>query len=197
MSFLKKTIGFMAVLALMPAAFGVTARPSIISQVGNRMPTMTGRLNTGTSTGTGTTTQTAAEKDQQCIEAYTDCLKGGDVCGSNFEECTTKTLFYAKRPMCTSSLLQCSANAITNLFGTNNQTSFANKNTSGEYVYPTDGSILGQMIEAAMINNRYDTSQCVRRVTSCLQKSDVCGADFELCTSNNEFKKQEWFCEST
>lgn len=198
MSFLKKTIGFMAVLALMPAAFGVTARPSIISQVGNRMPTMTGRLNTGTGIVTpGTPGQTAAEKDQECIEAYTECLKGGDVCGSSFEECTNKTLFYAKRPMCTSTLLQCSPKAIENLFGTNNQTSFANKNTSGEYVYPTDGSILGQMIEAAHINNRYDTSQCVRRVTSCLQKSDVCGSDFELCTSNTEFKKQKLFCEST
>ncbi|MDL2295573.1 hypothetical protein LJC18_02050 [Lachnospiraceae bacterium OttesenSCG-928-E19] len=198
MSFLKKTIGFMVVTALIPAAFGVTARPSIISQVGTRMPTMTGRLNNGTGTNTnGTTTQTAAEKDQECIEAYTDCLKGGDVCGSSFEECTTKTLFYAKRPMCTSTLLQCSANAVTSLFGTNNQTSFANKDSNGEYVYPTDGSILGQMIEAAHINNRYDTSQCVRNVTRCLQKSDVCGSDFELCTSNTEFKKQKLFCEST
>ncbi len=201
MNFLKKSIVFAAVMAVFPAAFSApatpTARPSIITNAASRMPTMTTRGITGTTTTTtpvGTATSLA---DQECIEAYTDCLKGADVCGPNFEECTNKTLFYAKRPMCTSTLLQCGASGINSLFGTSNQTAFANKNSAGEYTYPTDGSILGQLIEAAHINNRYDTSQCVRRYTDCLKKDDVCGSDFELCTSNTEFKKQKLFCEST
>ncbi len=196
MSFLKNTIGFIAAMAFVPAVFAApttpTARPSIVAQTAARTPTM--RINTGATP----TTVNAAAADQECIENYTDCLKGGDVCGSAFEECTNKTLFFAKRPLCTSTLLQCSSGAITSLFGTSSTSNFANKDkNSEEYTYPTAGSILGQLIEAAHINNRYDTAQCVRRYTDCLKKDDVCGADFELCTSNTEFKKQKLFCEST
>lgn len=195
MSFLQKTIGFMAVLMVIPSVWAATARPSIIAQAGARMPTMTTQISGGSTTTT--TGQTTAEIDRECIDAYTECLKAADVCGPNFEECTNKTLFYSKRPMCASNLMQCRTTAVNSLFGTATQTAFSNKNTNGEYVYPTNGSILGQMIEAAHISNRYDTSTCVRRYTSCLKKDDVCGADFELCTSGSEFKKQKLFCEST
>lgn len=196
MQFLKKTIGFVAVLGTLPGAYAVTARPSVIGTASSRMPTMTAKISTsgGTSSSTSTSTLLA---NAECIEAYTDCLKGGDVCGSNFEECTNNTLFYSKKPQCSSVLMQCAASGVTALFGTNNQTAFSNKNSDGEYIYPTAGSVLGQMIEAAHISNRYDTSSCVRRYTSCLTKDDVCGADFELCTTNTEFKKQKLFCEST
>ena len=74
------------------------------------------------------------------------------------------------------------------------------QNTDGEvvrYTYPTAGSVLGQMITAAEIENKYDTQTCVKRYMNCLHKDDVCGEDFELCTSTKEFKKQALFCDST
>lgn len=193
MQFLKKTLGFIAVLAILPGAFAATSRATATAT--SRLPTLTtsisGYISSGSSSSTTSTTT------QEYIDAYVDCLKGADVCGSNFEECTNKTLFFAKKSQCASTLNTSSSAAITSLYGSNVQTSFANKNSAGEYVYPTDGSILGQMIAGAHISNRYDTSACVRRYTSCLKKDDVCGADFELCTSNTEFKKQKLFCEST
>lgn len=201
MFFIQKTLGFMAVLAASGAASAVTARPSIVTTPGARMPTMAAYLNGNTSTnisgGTNVSGGNTTQANAECIENYTTCLKGGDVCGPNFEECTNNSLFYAKRPLCASTLMQCSTSGVQSLFGTANQTAFANKNTNGEFIYPTAGSVLGQLIEAAAISNRYDTATCVKRYTNCLQKSDVCGADFELCTSHTEFKKQKLFCEST
>jgi hypothetical protein len=187
-------IGFVAILAVAPAAFAATARPSVITNAAARLPTMTMSL---TNIAATTTTAAVTLATQECSDAYTECLKAADVCGPNFEDCTNKTLFFAKKSFCASTLMQCSATAINTLFGTSSQTAFANKTAAGDYVYPTDGSVLGQMIEAAYITNRYDTSQCMRRYSTCLKKEDVCGADFELCTSNTEFKKQKLFCEST
>ena len=178
--------------AIVPANPAPTARPSIITNaVTTRMPNMTASLRptTNTNTGTGTGGGIVTMGDIECIDAYTDCTRGADACGTNFEECTNKTLFFGKRPYCTSVLLQCPATAIHQLFGINNIASLADMNAAGEYVYPTDGSILGTMIAAAAINNRLNTQDCVRRYTNCLKRDDICGADFELCTSNNEFKR--------
>ena len=200
MSFLNKSISFVAVLACTSAAFAVTARPSIIGNAMRRMPTMT--TSAGVISGTTTTTSNLLA-NAECIDAYTACLKGGDVCGSNFEECTTRVLFHGKMPQCLSTLAQCNASGINSLFGTSNTTalsSVATKNTHGEvtdYTYPTDGSVLGQLIIGAAISNKYDTSTCVKRYTSCLKKDNVCGADFELCTTNAEFRKQMVYCDST
>ena len=194
MNLLKKTIGFMAVFSIVPGAYALTARPSVVGTAISRMPTMTAYVSS--STGTTTTTSSLLE-NSECIDAYTSCLKGSDVCGENFEECTNNTLFFSKKSLCASTLMQCSTSGITSLFGTGNQTSLATQNSDGEYTYPTAGSVLGQLISAAEISNRYDTSDCVKRYTSCLKKDDVCGTDFELCTSNTEFKKQKLFCEST
>lgn len=200
MSFLKKSVSFIAVLACFPAAFAVTsARPSVVGNAARRMPTMS--VSTTTTTTSSTTSSLLA--NAECIDAYTACIKGGDACGSGFEECTNKVLFHAKMPQCLSTLAQCSASGITSLFGTSNTTALSNvasKNKYGEvtdYTYPTNGSVLGQLIEGAAISNRYDTSNCVKRYTSCLKKENVCGADFELCTTNTEFKKQMVFCDST
>ncbi|MBN1325245.1 MAG: hypothetical protein JW974_03440 [Alphaproteobacteria bacterium] len=195
MIFLKRLVGFVAVLTVVPTVFAATARPSIITTASSRMPTMTTQISGNTSSSTTTTVTLLV--DTECIEAYTDCVKGADVCGPNFEECTNKTLFYGKKPQCASTLMQCKTSGVLSLFGTSNQTYFSNKNSAGEYVYPTNGSVLGQLIEAAYVNNRYDTSTCVKRYTSCLKKNDICGSDFELCTSNTEFRTQKIFCEST
>lgn len=200
MFLLKKSISFVAILACLPAAYAATARPSVMGNAARRMPTMSTYV-TGTATSTTTTSNLLA--NAECIDAYTSCIKGADACGSGFEECTTKVLFHAKMPQCLSTLAQCSASGITSLFGTSNTTALSNvasKNTYGEvtdYTYPTNGSVLGQLIDGAAISNRYDTSNCVKRYTSCLKKENVCGADFELCTTNTEFKKQMVFCDST
>ena len=203
MHFFNKTIGLMAVLCAMPAAFAATARPSIVSAtVGSRMPTMVVKTSTASSTST-TTTSSALLANAECIDAYTECIKDADSCGENFEECTNKVLFHGKMPNCLGTLAQCSTSGVNSLFGTSNISALSNiatKNTYGEvtdYTYPTDGSVLGQMITAAAISNRYDTSTCVRRYTSCLRKDTVCGDDFELCTTNKEFRKQRVFCDST
>ncbi|MDR0726924.1 MAG: hypothetical protein LBF37_02570, partial [Rickettsiales bacterium] len=181
-------------LAVVPAAFAATARPSVLGTASARLPTLTASINSAATASASTATTLATN---ECVDAYTSCLKSAEICGQNFEECTNKTLFFSKKSLCASTLMQCNTAGITSLFGSATQTAFANKNATGDYIYPTDGSVLGQMIEAAHISNRYDTSSCVRRYTTCLKKDDVCGADFELCTSNTEFKKQKLFCEST
>ena len=207
MHFFNKTVCLMAVLCAIPSAFAATARPGIVTanvgSASSRMPTMVVKTSTGTSSTSGTTTTSALLANAECIDAYSECIKGADACGENFEECTTKVLFHGKMPNCLSTLAQCSTSGVNSLFGTTNiaaLSTVATKNTYGEvtdYTYPTDGSVLGQMITAAAISNQYDTSTCVRRYTSCLKKDSVCGDDFELCTTNKEFRKQRVFCDST
>ena len=216
MSFLKNAISLMAIFSVIPAAYAVTARPgtqanrasvvaSAATGAARRMPTMSSYI-TGTAAGSvtdGGMTSTTLLANKECIDAYTDCIKGGDACGTNFEECTNDILFHAKMPQCISTLMQCSSAGVNSLFGTSTISALNNvttKNAYGEitkYAYPTDGSVLGQMITAAAIENMYDTQSCVRRYTSCLKKESVCGEDFELCTTNSEFKKQAVFCDST
>lgn len=206
MHFFHKTVGLVALLCVAPCAFAATARPQterigVVTTASSRMPTMAVKT-TGT-TSSGSTTSSALLANAECIDAYTACIKGADACGENFEECTTRVLFHGKMPNCLSTLAQCSSAGVNSLFGTSNVASLASgatKNTYGEitdYTYPTDGSVLGQMITAAAISNRYDTSTCVRRVTSCLRRDTVCGEDFELCTTNTDFRKQRVFCDST
>ena len=214
MSFLKNTVSLLAIFSVMPVAYAVTARPSVmntamaVSATGTarRMPTMSAYIN-GSAGTTGTSSSSTSSStllaNAECIDTYTQCIKGADACGPNFEECTTNVLFHAQMPECLSTLSQCQSAGVQSLFGTSNVSALSNvatKNAYGEiteYTYPTSGSVLGQMISAAAISNMYDTSSCVRRYSSCLRKDSVCGADFELCTTNSEFKKQAVFCDST
>ena len=94
MNFLKKSVGFLAVLGVVPAAFALTARPSVVGTASTRLPTMTAYLNSYV-TSSGSTTSNLLD-NAECIEAYTACLKDANVCGTNFEECTTKVLFHGK-----------------------------------------------------------------------------------------------------
>ena len=201
-----------------------TARPGIVattvgsvngaivsSAFGPRMPTLkyTGGSPTPTpctgnncpNTCTGTSCYLA---DKDCISQYQSCLKASDVCGANFENCTNKTLFFAAKSNCTSTLLQCSPNATKLLFGTNDQSILATQDTTikddfGNYIYtyPTDNSILGGMIKGAAISQQLSTQDCVKKYTQCLNGSSVCGSDFALCTTDAAFKKQKIFCAST
>ena len=213
MSFLKNTVSLLALFSVIPASYAVTARVGMVTNggtvttaSGRRMPTMTNYLGASNAGSTGTTTGTTSSAllaNTECIDAYTGCIKGAEACGPNFEECTTKVLFHGKMPQCISTLAQCASAGVSSLFGTSNISALskvATTNSYGEvtdYTYPTDGSVLGQMITAAAIENKYDTSSCVRRYTSCLKKDSVCGDDFELCTTNTEFRKQRVFCDST
>ena len=216
MAFLKNTISLLAVFCVVPAAFAATARPSIVSQTvgvsaagaARRMPTVTNSVASGSTvtlgqSGTTSSSTSSLMDNVECIDAYTECIKSDDACGSDFSECTTNVLFHAQMPDCISTLAQCNAKGISSLFGTSDTTLLSNietQNTDGEvtkYKYPTDGSVLGQMITAAEIANKYDTQTCVKRYMNCLHKDDVCGEDFELCTSVKEFKKQALFCDST
>ncbi len=211
MKFISSIFGLMAVFCIFGdanadlrvggdrAATNATGRVSLAvnptTAAARRLPTMISAKNVTT---TATTTSTSSLMDvTECVDSYTECIKDADACGTDFEECTTNELFYAKKPQCNSVLLQCSTAGINALFGTTSTTNLATKNSNDEYVYPTAGSILGQFVEAGAINNRLDKSSCVKRYTSCLKKENVCGEDFELCTSDREFKKQKIYCEST
>lgn len=206
MKILNKIVGFLAVCSVVPAAYALTARPGVVNPAttaSRRLPTMTSYL-TGTTSVVGTTTTSSSLLDNaECIDAYTDCISASDACGPNFEECTTNVLFHAQMPKCLGVLAQCTASGINDLFGTSSTTALSNIKTQNEhgevteYTYPTAGSVMGQMITGAAIANRYDTGDCVRRYTTCLQRDNVCGAEFELCTTTNEFRKQRVYCDST
>ncbi|MCL1902135.1 MAG: hypothetical protein FWG18_00725 [Alphaproteobacteria bacterium] len=188
-----------------------TARPAISLGVypvagvgGPRMPTLRPVTNIPGGTTGGTTGGVVTTTDKECIDSYLDCTKTGEVCGPNFEDCTNNSLFFARKSGCASILLTCPSNAIHQLYGTNNTGILATRSTTekddnGEFVfiYPTENSILGSMIVGASISQRLNTQDCVRRYTQCLKRDDVCGADFELCTSDSEFRKQKVFCSST
>ena len=201
-----KTLGFLTAIATVCSAEAATSRVGVAGKATSRLPSIAGyAVATGTVvTTTGTTTSASTLlNNAECIDSYVGCLKGADACGGDFEECTTNVLLHAKMPSCLSILSQCSASGINDLFGTSAITALANvseKNTYGEvtkYAYPTDGSVLGQMVTGAKISNMYDTSQCVKKYQNCLKKDNVCGADFELCTTTTEFKKQSIYCAST
>lgn len=214
MAFLKNTISLLAVFCVVPAAFAVTARPSMVNTAmavsatgaARRMPTVTAKVAPVATVSAAATTPTSSASlldNIECIDAYSECIKAEDACGEDFSECTTNVLFHAQMPDCISTLAQCGADGINSLFGTSSTTALsdiAEKNDDGEvirYAYPTSGSVLGQMITAAEIANKYDTQTCVKRYMNCLHKDEVCGQDFELCTSTKEFKKQALFCDST
>ncbi|MBQ2017516.1 MAG: hypothetical protein II208_03265, partial [Alphaproteobacteria bacterium] len=154
----------MALFSVIPAAYAATARPgatngaraSVVANSAStgavrRMPTMTSYINgtVGGTTVSGNTTSEVLLSNRDCIDTYSACIKGGDACGANFEECTTDVLFHAKMPQCLTTLMQCSSSGVNTLFGTSNISALntvSTKNTYGEitkYAYPTDGSVLG------------------------------------------------------
>ena len=186
MAFLKNTISLLAVFSVIPAALAVTARPSILNTanvsgvtgvsangVARRMPTLTTYLASGlVSSGSSSASSSALYEDTECIDAYTSCIKGADACGPDFSECTTNVLFHAQMPDCISTLYQCSTSGINSLFGVGAVDALSSVATTNEhdevtrYTYPTDGSVMGQMITAAAIANKYDVILlvCVKKV---------------------------------
>lgn len=215
MKSLKNIVGILPVLCVIDPSFAAlrTTQPANTGRVSintngqymsaanvaasRRLPTIT----SGTATSTvvsGTTAKITTETESECVEEYTDCIKANDACGSDFSECVNKDLFHGKMPMCNSILLRCPTAAVNTLFGTPSVTALGARNTSTDiFTYPLDNSLMGQAIQAGEINNRLDTGTCIKKYRSCLTRSDVCGADFELCTSDKEFRNQSIMCEST
>ncbi|MCQ2575065.1 MAG: hypothetical protein MJ156_03110, partial [Alphaproteobacteria bacterium] len=221
MKILNKIVSLLAVMAVVPSGFAATSR--VAMNVGTtRLPTTRSSLASvyaraalNTSGTSGSTLLTASE----CVEEYTNCMKKSDACGSDFEECTTNPLLHSKMAQCTSVLYQCGADGINDLFGASSVTDlgivagYKVKKTGKEFagavpvdvkdyevtkfMYPTTNSVMHQLVEGAAIANRYDTTQCVKKYTTCLKKDDVCGEDFELCTDHDEFSKQQVLCAST
>ena len=203
MKHIIKTFGLISLMAAVTGANGAASRVGMVQNSARRIPSVAGWIVSSGTTTTTTNSTASTFSDTECIDAYTGCLKGADVCGPEMEECTTNVLLHAKMPNCLSTLYQCSTGGINSLFGTSSVTALstvATQNSYGEvtrYTYPTDGSVLGQMVIGAHLSNLLPTDQCVKKYTNCLKRDSVCGADFELCTTNNEFKKQSLNCAST
>ena len=181
---------------------GVNATKSMSRGSSVRLPSISGNVVTYNNSSSSTTTA-ALLSNTDCIDGYTNCLKGSDVCGSDLEECTTNVLLHGKMPNCLGLLYQCSNSGVSALFGTSSIDALSNiaeKNAYGEvtrYTYPTDGSVLGQMVIGANISNKLPMDQCVKKYQNCLKRDSVCGENFELCTSFNEFRKQSINCAGT
>ncbi len=204
-----KTVSLLTIVSLIPAAFAATSRVGVTNKASARLPSIAGHILSG---GTTTTSTTASYYDAaDCVEKYEDCLRADDVCGSNFEECTTNVLLHAQMPKCSNILYQCSAAGVQQLFGTSAITALSTVASDGyvkddngnnttevaEYMYPLKNSELNNLIAGAKEGNKLTKEQCVKRYTNCLQRDDVCGENFELCTSDREFKKQAVLCDST
>ncbi len=210
MKTITKTLSLLSIMAVIPGAMAATSRVSTTAKMTPRLPSIAGYIMTGSSSTTSgltsASTGTTYLADVDCIDDYTSCIKADDACGSDFEECTTNVLFHAQMSKCLSTLYQCNSSGVNALFGTSAinalSTVSSYETIDGvqevkRYTYPTDGSVLGQLIIGAGISNKLTTEQCVRRYTNCLKREDICGEDFELCTDQKSFKKQALLCDST
>ncbi len=226
MHFFKNSVSFIAVMCVCSAAAAAvvassSSRVGVVSAASRRLPSLSNIVKTPVSAASTTTssastaTGTGLISDTDCIDDYRECMKSDTACGPDFEECTTNVLFHGHMGECFSTLYQCSPAAIERLFGTSNLNALSDvanyvdgtikKDANGNiidgeiarYTYPTNGSVMGVDIIGAATRNKLNTSDCVKKYKRCLNKDNVCGEDFELCTSNNEFKKQAAMCDST
>lgn len=214
MHFFKNSVSFIAVMsvcgvalaAVAPARVGVVANAAAMRRLpslSNVMKSSAATATTTTSSSTsGSSTGTGLIDDAECVDNYRDCMKGDNACGSGFEECTTNVLFHGHMSECVSTLYQCSPSAIERLLGTSNLDALSESTTdeNGDitnYTYPMPGSIMGVDISGAAIRNKLNTADCVKKYKRCLNKDNICGEDFELCTSADEFKRQAAMCDST
>lgn len=204
-----KTVSLLTIISLIPAAFAATSRVGVTNKASARLPSIAGHILSGGTTTTTTTATTASYYGVgDCVDNYRECMGADDVCGSNFEECTTNVLFHVQMPKCAGVLYQCTSAGVQQLFGTSaiNALSAATyvKDSKGndtqevqDYTYPIQNSVARGWIDGAKSGNMLTKEQCIKRYTNCLKRDDVCGENFELCTSDKEFKKQAVLCDST
>ena len=212
MKHLIKTVSFLAVMSVIPGAFAATSRASLTGKATSRLPSLLGYMNYGpVVSGTATSSGLGTLGVSECMDEYSECVRQDDVCGEDFAECTTNVLFHLQMPKCDSILLRCNSAGISLLFGSgatsvNMLSEVASyvqdekgNNTAevARYTYPLDSSKLGDWIQTAWKVNSLDVQQCSKKYATCLKRDNVCGADFELCTSDKEFKKQAVLCAST
>ena len=221
MHFFKNSVSFIAIMCVYGAAYSAAPRVGMIGTAGSARrvssiasvvqstgarTAVTSLADTASDTTSDTSSSVSALSDTDCVDNYRECMKGDNACGSDFSECTTNVLFHGHMSECFSTLAQCSASGIESLFGTSDITalsevsSYVDGTNDGEvsrYTYPTDGSVMGMDIIGAATRNKLSTSDCVKKYKKCLNKDDVCGEDFELCTGNDAFKKQAALCDST
>ena len=222
MRFFRNSVSFIAVMCVCSAASAAlvassSGRVGVIGSTATasrRLPSLSNVIKTTTGTTTTTTSGTTTDgttgtgllSDPECIDDYRECMKSDTACGPEFEECTTNVLFHGHMGECFSTLYQCSAAAINRLFGTSNLSALSsvssyvagtNNTEVSRYTYPTDGSVMGIDIIGAATRNKLSTADCVKKYKRCLNKDNVCGEDFELCTSDSEFKRQAAMCDST
>ena len=215
MHFFKNSVSFLAVMCVCGAAYSAArvamTTPNVATAASRRLASLSSvvKSNNTLANTSGTSSSTTSNpllSDAECIEEYRSCMKADNACGSDFEECTTNVLFHGHMGECFSTLYQCSSSAITSLFGVSNISALSsvssyvdgtNQTEIARYTYPTDGSIMGIDIIGAATRNKLSTADCVKKYKNCLTKDNVCGEDFELCTSEDEFKKQAVMCDST
>lgn len=210
MKHLIKTVSFLALMSVIPGVMAASPRASVIGKAASRLPSFNGYMNPlrVITTATGTTTSSGTLTNSECVEQYVNCIKSEDICGEDFEECSDTVSFHAQMPKCDSVLLRCGSTGISLLFGVGNgninsladvasYVAGSEDTEIAEYKYPTKESRLGMWISASADKNKYNTQQCVKKYTTCLKRDSVCGEDFEMCTTNKEFKKQASLCAST
>ncbi|MDE5616029.1 MAG: hypothetical protein K2I81_04335, partial [Alphaproteobacteria bacterium] len=69
MSLFTKSISFLAVLAVFPASYALTARPSVIGTASSRMPTMTALITSSGTTSTCGTRESRLLGNADCVAA--------------------------------------------------------------------------------------------------------------------------------
>ena len=214
MHLFKKSISFIAVMCVFSAAYAAISAPSRVGVISKnsgssrRLPSLSNISKSYIRYSTSSTSSTGSGllSDAECIDDYRECMKSDSACGAGFENCTTNVLFHGHMAECYSTLTKCSASAIIDLMGTSNLSALStvdsyvvdtNDTEVARYTYPTDGSLMGMDIIGAATRNKLSTADCVKKYKRCLNKDSVCGEDFELCTSDDEFKKQAVLCDST
>ena len=192
MKHLIKTVSFLAIMTVIPGAFAATSRAGVVGQAASRRISIAGYMQPVSIVGgtvVGSTTGTLGVSE--CMDEYSNCVRQEDVCGENFEECTTSVLFHLQMPKCDSVLLRCNASGVSMLFGTGSVSALSqvasyvqdekgnNTEEVARYTYPTDNSKLGDWIQTAWKVNSLDAQQCSKKYSTCLKRDSVCGADFD------------------
>ena len=105
-----KVFCLLSIIAVIPGAWAATSRVSVTNKASSRLPSIAGHIVVGNVNSTGVVnngTGNAAYLDNtECIDKYTDCAKADDVCGADFEECTTRVLFHGQMAKCLRVLYQ-------------------------------------------------------------------------------------------
>ncbi len=208
MKHLIKTVSFIAIMSVIPGAFGAASRASVRNQATSRVssPSIAGYINARL-LSYGSTTASSVMSNDSCISEYSSCIESDDACGADFTSCPDTVSFHANSTGCVDILTRCSPSGIVALFGpgatignlshVRSWVKYDGGNTSNEveeYDYPAQGGTLYVKMRNGYDKSRYDAATCKKKYERCLRKDNVCGEDFELCTSERSFSRQRVMC---